>query len=122
MSRVDAILAFMGEQTASLESISPNVIARCIESNASVEPAIENISPDIFNVFNFLLLCPPEWIGRAKAKEFAKRAALADVMLWYSSKDLGQRNDLPAKIRQSAKLKTCSARLALESGSGSLVG
>ena len=112
----------MSEQTAWLESISPKDIAKCMEPNSSAELPVENISSDVFNIFNYLLLCPLEWIGRAKAKEFAKRAILADVALWYSSKTLEPPDGSHGKMRQSAKLKTCSTRLAPESGSGTLVG
>ena len=112
----------MSEQTASLESISPKDIANCINPNTSANLPIENLSPDIFDIFNFLLLCPFEWIGRAKAKEFAKRAILADVVLWYSVESPRLPDDYHEKLRRSAKLKACSARLAPEGGSGIMVG
>lgn len=112
----------MSEQTASLESISPKDIANCIKPSTSAKLPIENLSTGVFDVFNFLLLCPLEWIGRAKAKEFAKRAILADVALWYSIGALGLPSDCPEKLRRSAKLKACSARLAPEGGLGILVG
>lgn len=112
----------MSEETALLESISPKDIAKCIEPNSSAKFPVENISSDIFNIFNYLLLCPLEWIGRAKAKEFAKRAILADVALWYSNKTLKPPGGSHGKTNQSAKLKICSTRLAPESGSGTLVG
>ena len=120
--RVDASLAFMSEQTASLESISPKDIANCIKPNTSAKFSIENLSTDVFDVFNFLLLCPIEWIGRAKAKEFAKRAILADVALWYSVGTPRLPDDCPEKLHRSAKLKACGARLAPEGGLGILVG
>ena len=120
-SRLDATLAFMSEQTALLESISPKDIANCIKRNTSAKFPIENLSIGVFDVFNFLLLCPLEWVGRAKAKEFAKRAILADVALWYSAEALRLPDDCPEKLHRSAKLKACSARLAPEGGLGILV-
>lgn len=80
------------------------------------------LSTDVFDVFNFLLLCPLEWIGRAKAKEFAKRAILADVTLWYTTDTLRLPDSCPEKLQQSAKLKACIARLAPEGEPGTLVG
>lgn len=112
----------MSEHTASLESISPKDIANCINPNISANLPIEYLSTDVFDIFNFLLLCPLEWIGRAKAKEFAKRAILADVALWYSVESPRSPDIYPEKLRRSAKLKACSARLAPEGGSGILVG
>jgi len=112
----------MSEQTTWLESISPKDIANCIKPNSLANIPIEDLSTDVFDIFNFLLLCPLEWIGRAKAKEFAKRAILADVALWYSNETLRLPGGCSEKLRRSAKLKACSTRLAPESGTGNLVG
>ena len=112
----------MSEQTASLELITSKDIENCTNPNVSANLPIEMPSTEVFDVFNFLLLCPLEWIGRAKAKEFAKRAILADVALWYTTETLRVPDICPEKLQQSAKLKACSTRLAPEGESGTVVG